>query len=1101
MSHAPVQVADPFPWRRAATLKELLAQRRSSLVVPLPGDGSVKASKRASRWRAQAPLDTNVVFARRLAADALDEATFHALLDDDCQPADAAELPPAWWRDLRSAYALGAPNDGARGADPAPKGNDIGALLHLIAPLVDAARAQLRRGAAELLLRYPQCLTTSARVIDELAETARDVVIPPLLRALTLELHVAGAHGLLHGQTPSERFHSFIRHMDGAEPMLAFFSEYPVLARQLTEQLQMWADAGQRFLRHVCEDWARLSAQFSPSEPLGRLVGLQEGAAGDRHRGGHSVVLANFESGRVLVYKPRSLAIEQHFQQLLEWLNDRGAQPVFRTLKVVECADHGWVEQVVPATCNSGAEVNAFYRRQGGFLALLYALDAVDFHYENLIAAGEHPVLLDLEGLFHPPCAEADATRAAMLARSALANSVLRIGLLPWRVNDGGSSLDIGGLTASNHQTIEAGVLQLESVGTDAMRFVRGAGTFQPGRHRPTLRGEEVDVFGHVRAIQQGFADMYRMLLDQRQALLAATGPLMRFATDESRVILRSTDAYARLLQESYHPDVLRDARDRDRHFDQLWLAFKDTPEFDVVIASEQADLLRGDVPMFVGQPGSRDVWDSAGHRLPGLLTQSSLDRVQQRLQAFSPEDLRWQCWLIEAALAAEHGLSASSSAPVASAKKSSVHSSPDQLLAAAALIGDRLASQAFRVGDEAAWVGLSYGKDRPVLRHLVNDLYEGLPGVILFLAYLGDATNAPRYRDLASAGLKTLRHQLERDAGVDDDLGAFSGLGGVIYLVTHLAVLWQDDALLQDAQDLVARVRPLIDTDEELDVLGGAAGCLRALLGLHAVQPNAAVLDAARHCGERLLAAAVVQPRGIGWVSKGMKAPPLAGFSHGSAGISWALLGLTAVTGDARFRAAALRGIEYERTLFVPEAANWRDLRVKGLDAGVAGATDLVAWCHGATGIGLARLDTLHLWDDGCAHDEVEIAITKTLARGFGNSHCLCHGDLGSLELLLQAREKFARPELGEALVRHGGALLAQARRGGWQCGYRLPVESPGLMAGMAGIGYGLLRLAVPERVPSLLLLAPPSCTSIWPTASAHAEPRTTQPQEAVMT
>ena len=38
-----------------------------------------------------------------------------------------------------------------------------------------------------------------------------------------------------------------------------------------------------------------------------------------------------------------------------------------------------------------------FYRRQGALLALLYALEATDFHAENLIASGEFPVLIDLE--------------------------------------------------------------------------------------------------------------------------------------------------------------------------------------------------------------------------------------------------------------------------------------------------------------------------------------------------------------------------------------------------------------------------------------------------------------------------------------------------------------------------------------------------------------------------------------------------------------------------------------------------------------------------------------------------------------------------------
>ena len=35
--------------------------------------------------------------------------------------------------------------------------------------------------------------------------------------------------------------------------------------------------------------------------------------------------------------------------------------------------------------------------------------------------------------------------------------------------------------------------------------------------------------------------------------------------------------------------------------------------------------------------------------------------------------------------------------------------------------------------------------------------------------------------------------------------------------------------------------------------------------------------------------------------------------------------------------------------------------------------------------------------------------------------------------------------------------------------------VESPGLMTGLAGIGYGLLRLAEPTRMPSVLVLEPP--------------------------
>jgi lantibiotic modifying enzyme len=36
--------------------------------------------------------------------------------------------------------------------------------------------------------------------------------------------------------------------------------------------------------------------------------------------------------------------------------------------------------------------------------------------------------------------------------------------------------------------------------------------------------------------------------------------------------------------------------------------------------------------------------------------------------------------------------------------------------------------------------------------------------------------------------------------------------------------------------------------------------------------------------------------------------------------------------------------------------------------------------------------------------------------------------------------------------------------------------VTAPGLMTGIAGMGYQLLRLAEPGRIPSVLLLEPPS-------------------------
>ncbi len=65
-------------------------------------------------------------------------------------------------------------------------------------------------------------------------------------------------------------------------------------------------------------------------------------------------------------------------------------------------------------------------------------------------------------------------------------------------------------------------------------------------------------------------------------------------------------------------------------------------------------------------------------------------------------------------------------------------------------------------------------------------------------------------------------------------------------------------------------------------------------------------------------------------------------------------------------------------------------------------GAKFMTAWCHGAPGIGLARLDCLPHLGDAATRAEIQTALATTLAEGFGMNHSLCDGDLGNLELLL---------------------------------------------------------------------------------------------------
>ena len=134
-----------------------------------------------------------------------------------------------------------------------------------------------------------------------------------------------------------------------------------------------------------------------------------------------------------------------------------------------------------------------------------------------------------------------------------------------------------------------------------------------------------------------------------------------------------------------------------------------------------------------------------------------------------------------------------------------------------------------------------------------------------------------------------------------------------------------------------------------------------------------------------------------------------------------------------------------------------------------------MTAWCYGAPGIGLARLRSLQSLNDPDIRVEIDTALQTTLTQGFGGNHSLCHGDLGNLELLLQASEILNDLHWHIQTRRMAAIVLESIDRDGYLCGVPLDVEVPGLMTGLAGIGYELLRLADPKRVPSVLVLAPP--------------------------
>lgn len=1050
------EIFDAAEWFESLTLveREPLLGEGSEELSP---ERSERAARKVHRWRSEADLLDGGLFAERFALDGL---TPDRLLRILAEPASGlqrrAVSPPEWLQRLERTFSRPASGNG----------HSLG-ILELLRPLISEAHDHVLDRLRQIEEAPIEPGPVTARLLETLLKRLRWASE----RTLALELHASRLEGKLQGDTPEERFASFIASLKQPGTALEILQRYPVLARDACRHAEQWAETSLEMIERFGADWEEIVRLFAGGEDPGALVDAQIGLS-DRHAGGRSVAILEFRSGFRVVYKPKPLTVDLRFQELVAWLNDRGATPPLQCLKILDRGSYGWMEHIAASPCATMDEVERFHERQGAWVALFYALEATDFHHENLIAVGEHPVPIDLETLLQPVFSDQPASGPGSVPT---AHTVLRSGLLPRRFwgNAMEAGIDLSGMGATGGQDVP--IKRITDEGTDQMRWALHQTRMETGPNVPTLNGEPLRLWEHGEAVLRGFRSMYDFLCLHREELLAPKGPLDSFAGLPIRTLLRGTTVYAHLLHVGHHPDYLQSALDRDRLYDRLWLDAKRYPRLRRALQAERDDLIVGDIPRFEAVTDATDLLHPKRGRIEGFFAEPGLELVRKRLRTMGDDDLERQSWLVRAAIEATRPVS-ERRAWTPSPLPEPGPAGPERFLERARRIGDRLSRLAVEQDGFVSWFCLEISDDGWRLEPMNASLYSGLSGIALFLAQLGHLTGDERSGRLARLAVHTIRRRIEADPEVLVRPGAFSGWGGAVYTLTHLGLLWQEPELLEEAERLAPRIEPLLAKDDAYDVIAGAAGAIVPLLELYRHRPSKTILNTAVRCGEHLLTAAITDERGQSWPSMpGVSELPLTGFGHGTAGISWALARLAQVTGEERFREAARGALRYERSWFSPEHGNWPDLRESRETS--EGRSFMYAWCHGAPGIGLGRIGSLPFLNDPEMYDEIRAAVQSTLAEGFGFNHSLCHGDLGNLDLVREAGRVLGDEELASEASRLAARILASIEIEGPRCGASVTTEIPGLLVGLAGIGYGLLRAAHPDRVPSVLLLEASVC------------------------
>ena len=407
------------------------------------------------------------------------------------------------------------------------------------------------------------------------------------------------------------------------------------------------------------------------------------------------------------------------------------------------------------------------------------------------------------------------------------------------------------------------------------------------------------------------------------------------------------------------------------------------------------------------------------------------------------------------------------------------------RFLEAAARIGRRLCRDAVWDDGRCNWLGWAMephgGQWVSAHRAMGVTVYDGAAGIGLFLARLARLTDDPIIAATAVGALAQALAMVDETV-VAGDYGFYAGLSGIAQCCIEAGTALQRDDLIARGRAAWLACAKLLPLPQRLDVINGSAGLIPALIeAAQRSERNDFVEAAVRH-GEHLVRVASRTDKGWSWDTLGMpNEPHLLGFAHGVSGIAYALGILSATTGRRDFLDAAREGLRYERAYFRASEGNWPDLRSFVQPGPTGEAPCMLAWCHGAPGIGFARLALHQLFpDDVSILAEAETAVRTTAAMlgqaslGTGN-FSLCHGDGGNADLLILAADVLSRPDLRREAENAGTRALDRFEdtRSPWPCGVPGAGESPNLLLGVAGIGYFLLRLYDSENIRSALLPA----------------------------
>lgn len=680
-----------------------------------------------------------------------------------------------------------------------------------------------------------------------------------------------------------------------------------------------------------------------------------------------------------------------------------------------------------------------------------YTLGVTDLHGENVMAHGEHPVIIDLE-----TCPgyiiQTEESSVRRKTETLLAKSVLHTGILPVLTWGAGKEAVI--LSAVNTGKIATPfrVPAVKKAETSEMYIDYQLVEFEIKENTLKINDKIVNAYEYAGNLEQGFRFAYEKVLTDK----AITEMLEAFYDTGARVILRHTQQYSMYRFLSWHPDYVGE-RKRRAQLLQVMHREGETETQKKIHDYEIQDLLENDIPCFHTEGRERCIYTGDGKSVKDYFPVSPYEAWKIHMKHLGKKDCQYQCGLIRLSMSMQRKNRNSFYNTYSGAVKKT------QTAKQIKNIITWIVDTAVIAEDGAGWTGLQFFENG--LWKMVPAgmyLYDGISGIALllgeYLTYFQDE-KAKNIFELAVKRMCVYTRELETGQVKSCNIrtGVFDGESSVVYTFLLLYEITGEKKYLDHAEKHFAAIKKYLPQDENYDLLSGNAGAAIAALKLYQIkkecaEPEEEYLTVAVEIEKNLWKHRQIMENGCGWKLSCVERP-LAGMAHGNSGFLMVYAALYQITGNREYLKKINALCDYENSLYSEEKENWLDLRSPEDEKKV-----MNAWCHGAPGILLARLELEKIRENHDIEEDMKRASHSLFCGNEDGKICICHGLAGRILIMKKYLEQHKNPEFRKIYnqkIRELIFMLEQEDNLNAS-----ETRNPAFMNGISGVAYALLKI-----------------------------------------